>query len=73
MSYIRYSIDGNQVCAVTCRFENLQKSPAGFGDSLREAFLALMAELERARELPDVASVEDWEQEWLMGYKGLLD
>lgn len=73
MAYIKYSIDGNQVCAVTSRFKNLQESPVGFGNSLEEAFLELMLALENRRELPDVSSVEDWEQDWLMGYKGLLD
>ena len=34
-----YSIDGNQVCAVGEDFKDLQSSPAGFGDSLKEAFI----------------------------------
>lgn len=69
MSYIKYSIDGNQVCAVTSRFENLQKSPAGFGDSLKEAFKNLMDDLCKINDLPDFASVKDWESEWLADYK----
>ena len=73
MSYINYSIDGNQVCAVTSRFQNLQISPAGFGDSLKEAFESLMGELEKGNDLPECRDLQEWEHDWLLGYKGLLD
>ena len=72
MSYIKYSIDGNQVCAVTSRFQDLQKSPAGFGDSLKEAFLSLMAELHKGNDLPDCRDLQDLEPAWLLGYKASI-
>ena len=65
MSLINYSIDGNQVCAVKHNFQNLQISPAGFGDSLEDAFLALMKELSKRNELPELRSLQTWEAPWL--------
>lgn len=41
MVKIKYSIDGNKICAVYEDFVNLQESHAGFGDSFTEARLEL--------------------------------
>lgn len=68
---IRYSIDGNQVCATKHNFIDLQTSPAGFGDSLKQAFEDLMVRLERRNELPRLSDVKSWERDWLEGYLGL--
>lgn len=38
-------MDGDQWCAVGPGFDNLQESPAGFGDTALEAFAALAKEL----------------------------
>jgi hypothetical protein len=38
-------MDGNAWCATKSDFENLQESPAGFGDTAREALSALAKEL----------------------------
>ena len=38
-------MDGNQWCAVRRNFENLQESPAGFGDTKLEAMAELAKEL----------------------------
>lgn len=41
----RLYMDGNAWCATRNDFENLQESPAGFGDTAREALTALAKEL----------------------------
>ena len=56
---VKYAIDGNQVCAVFDDFSNLQESPAGFGDSLKEAFLDLMRQPETG-----VVKCKEWEKAW---------
>lgn len=41
---IRFSQDGNMVCATYHDFINLQESPAGFGETRRLAMMALQQE-----------------------------
>ena len=41
MEIIRIMMDGKSVCATWGDFENLQESPAGFGDSVKSAVLDL--------------------------------
>lgn len=57
---VEYSIDGNQVCATYSNFRDLQLDPAGFGDSLKEAFLDLLAQ-----EFPNRECLKSWELEWV--------
>jgi len=57
---VRYSIDGNKVCCTYENFRNLAVDPAGFGDSLKEAFLDLI----RQRELRKNNVLQSWESAW---------
>src|SRR5262245_25536943 len=41
---IKFSQDGNMICATYHDFENLQESPAGFGETRRLAMMALQQE-----------------------------
>lgn len=45
-SGIQVKKDGNQWCATQADFINLQESPAGFGDSPKEAIEALLLEVQ---------------------------
>lgn len=57
---VNYSIDGNKVCAVLEDFKDLQESPAGFGDSIQDAFIALVLNVG----IPKITPT-DWEAVWL--------
>ena len=59
---MNYSIDGNQVCCTGPGFINLQESHAGFGDSLKEAFINYWDTQTTPPELPDL---KDWERPWV--------
>lgn len=62
---IQYSIDGNQVCATFDNFINLQESPAGFGDSLKKAFLALLTEIAENGTIFSInEDFKEWEKPW---------
>ena len=58
---MKYSIDGNQVCCVGVHFKCLATCHAGFGDSLREAFMDYWT---TARERPSLRDLKDWELPW---------
>jgi len=58
---MNYSIDGNQVMCVGRHFVNIQESHAGFGDSLREAFINYW---DTKKEVPLRSSLEVWELPW---------
>jgi len=59
-SAAHYLIDGNQVCRVGVHFRNLQESPAGFGDSLKEAFLDYLKNAPRTKAM----DLKPWELPW---------
>ena len=58
-----YSIDGNQVCAVEPGFRDLALDNAGFGDSLKEAFLDFYKE--KGIRKPELIDCHPWEVEWI--------
>lgn len=58
---MHYEIDGNQVMVMAGPGLCLHDHPAGFGDSLKEAFLDYCA---RAGN-PDISSLKPWEIVWL--------
>lgn len=58
---MNYSIDGNQVCAVEHGFRDLALDEAGFGDSLKDAFLDLAR---KPGYKPEVRNLKPWEYEW---------
>jgi len=65
MTKIQYSIDGNQVCARFDDFINLQESPAGFGDSLKEAFLGLLTDIADDGTIFSIdEDLKEWEKPW---------
>ena len=41
MECINLQMDGDQICATYSDFRNLQESPAGFGDSIKNAVIDL--------------------------------
>ena len=59
---MKYSIGGNQVCCVASNFVDLQTSPAGFGDSLREAFIDYWKGI---GEKPRKVDLKRWERPWV--------
>jgi len=59
-----YSIDGNQVCRVGVNFTNLQECPAGFGDSLKDAFLDYLKSAPRTKAM----DLKEWELPWFYEY-----
>lgn len=61
-----YSIDGNQVCAVDHGFKCLSTDHAGFGDSLKEAFLGYWRTLIKGQKsIPDLRDLMKWEIAWV--------
>lgn len=57
---IQYKVDGNAVMAHLEDFRNIQESPCGFGDSVKEAFLSLLPQIPK-----DVLwEAKEWEAEW---------
>ena len=58
---MKYFIEGNQVAAVEHDFINLAESEAGFGDSLKEAFLDLAR---KPFHKPKQTDLKSWELEW---------
>ena len=60
---LKYSIDGNQVCAVDAHFKCLAISPAGFGDSLKEAFVDYYR---NTKNLPCLRDCHSWEIGWAL-------
>jgi len=58
---MRYVIDGNQVCCTYHNFRNLQQDPAGFGDSLKDAFIDLI----KQRPLKRHTELKPWEAVWV--------
>jgi hypothetical protein len=59
---MKYSIDGNQVCCVDVHFKCLATCHAGFGDSLREAFINYWS---TTREIQSLRDLEEWELPWV--------
>ena len=61
-----YSIDGNQVCVVEESFGDLQIDHAGFGDSLKDAFIDYWRTKSPHRKLmPDLRDCKEWEIDWV--------
>lgn len=58
---LNYSIDGNQVCATGVHFQSLATCHAGFGDSLKDAFLDYYR---TKKEKPVLRDCRDWELPW---------
>ena len=58
---LKYSIDGNQVCATDVHFKSLATCPAGFGDSLKEAFVDYY---KSTKKLPIFRDCHSWELDW---------
>jgi len=63
---MKYTIDGNQVCCMQYGRENLATDHAGFGDSLREAFLDYC---NGRHVLPKANELYSWEHDWLLEAK----
>jgi len=58
---MNYQIDGNQVMATEHGFRNLKIDEAGFGDSLKEAFLHLAR---KPLHKPELRDLNSWEMDW---------
>lgn len=59
---MKYTIDGNQVCCMRHEHSNLAVDSAGFGDSLKEAFLDLI----HKAPITESDDLTDWEGTWLI-------
>ena len=64
MGYINYAIDGNQVCATYSHFKCLAVDKAGFGDSLKEAFIDLVKD-DHSSDRPGLMGLRNWEIPWM--------
>jgi len=60
---LKYSIDGNQVCATDVQFKCLATCSAGFGDSLKEAFIDYY---KNTKEVPVLRDCHPWELDWAL-------
>jgi len=60
-----YSIDGNKVCAVGMGFQCLATCDAGFGGSLKEAF---MDYYNRSHIAPVINDCRVWEMDWALEF-----
>jgi len=58
---MQYFIEGNQVAAVEHDFRNLVEDGAGFGDSLKDAFLDLAR---KPFHKPKQIDLKSWELPW---------
>ena len=63
---LKYSIDGNQVCATDVHFKCLATCSAGFGDSLKEAFIDYY---KNTKEVPVLRDCHPWELDWALELK----
>jgi hypothetical protein len=61
---LNYSIDGNQVCATDAHFKCLATDHAGFGDSLKEAFLDFYR-TQKTRPPHFLSDCRSWELPWV--------
>ena len=59
---MKYSIDGNQVCCVDVHFQSLATCHAGFGDSLKDAFINYWT---TKNQKPNPDDLKSWELPWL--------
>lgn len=59
---MKYSIDGNKVCCTNNHFRNIVIDEAGFGDSLKEAFLDL---INKPGYTVNKLILKSWEEKWL--------
>ena len=59
---LKYLIDGNQVCAVAHDFKCLATDFAGFGDSLKEAFINYYI---TSKLTPKTNDCHSWELPWV--------
>jgi len=59
---MKYTIDGDQVCCTNLDFIDLNYSHAGFGDSLKEAFINYWSTTPEKMKLNDL---NDWELPWV--------
>jgi hypothetical protein len=58
---MKYSIDGNQVCCVDVHFKCLATCHAGFGNSLRDAFIDYW---DNKKEHLSLRDLKEWELPW---------
>ncbi len=61
---LNYSIDGNKVCATGVHFQCLATDHAGFGDSLKEAFIDYYRTLGK-RPKHFLNDCRSWELPWV--------
>ena len=65
---MNYGIDGNQVYCTYPNFRDLQQDQAGFGDSLKEAFIELM----KRKPVSTTNNLKSWEMKWFREYESSL-
>lgn len=58
---MKYFVDGNQVCCVSVHFKCLATCHAGFGDSLKDAFINYWLS---KKEQPILRDLKEWELDW---------